>query len=217
MSPRRLVVLLSVRWGYLWQRHQALASAAAERGWDVHFVQPRPRNVRQLLSFPWRRFRGRRLEQQDRGHHGVTVHGAGFYVKSGPSADLVLVYLPDWISWMYLKVNRPSACVYDAVLDWEHVPRWWYPPLAWRSAERKIANQRNSKTITDSSGMSRILQTLGHFESRCAIELADHSFAHFRWKNYFHKERVILYFGLVREEVDIDVLTALSSRGSGWM
>lgn len=51
-GPRPILVLLSsIRWDYLWQRHQSLAAAGTEM-FSVVFVESQPRRLRQLLAAP---------------------------------------------------------------------------------------------------------------------------------------------------------------------
>ena len=50
MSGQQLFIFSGVRWNFTWQRHHSLARAASEAGYDVTFVLPTPRSVRQIMA-----------------------------------------------------------------------------------------------------------------------------------------------------------------------
>ena len=208
----RLLVISTVRWGYLWQRHQALATAAAEDGWQVDFLQPRPRNLRQVVTYPLRMARGTRLEQ-DHGAppSGVTVLSNRHWFGPLSRYDLALVYIPDRLTEATLARTRPRHLIYDAVLDWAHVPPDWAPPIGWRKSEVRLARKPNAHVITDSRGMVRVLEDRG-IESRVVPPAADPPFVA-AGSARSGKRAAALYFGSVRQEVDVPALTGLATAG----
>lgn len=204
-----VLIVSSVRWGYLWQRHQALASAAAADGWRVDFLEPHPRSVRQVLRFVTGRL-GRRapLSQPTPVPGGVRVLGqAAWTRRQRPGYDLVVCYVPD--RWSLRRARRAGGrLVYDAVLDWATVPASWYPPAGWRSAERALARAAHAVT-TDSTGTQRILRTRG-IDSTVVHPAADDPFLA---PLPAPEPRTAIYFGSVREEVDDGALVALARAG----
>jgi hypothetical protein len=210
---RRLLVVSSVRWGYLWQRHQALATAAAEAGWQVDFLQPRVHNVRQALTYPARMLRRSRVEQSHgEPVPGVTVIGLRGWFRRWPAYDLALVYLPDWFTELRLLLARPTRVVYDAVLDWATVPPAWFPPLGWRGAERRIARRRNGEVVTDAEGMLAVLEQRG-LPGRLLEPAADPAFVEAGRRPFAGRRRAALYFGSVRDEIDVPALVGLAAAG----
>ncbi len=208
----RLIVISSIRWGYLWQRHQALATAAAEDGWTVDFLQPRPRNLHQVLSFAGRMRRGTRHEQPAVPTNGVSVLGRSWWFRRWPTYDLALVYLPDIGTEARLLSRRIRRIVYDGVLDWATVPEDWFPPAGWAGSERRIAGKRTAVTTTDAAGMARILAGRG-IEATVVPPAADPEFALAGGTPFARRREAVLYFGSVRDEVDVPALAALATAG----
>lgn len=215
MKRGRLLVVSSIRWGFLWQRHQALTVAAAADGWEVDFLQPRPRTLRQAASFPLRAWR-RAVVAQDHGSPppGVRILRASQWLRPRAQEpyDLALVYLPDRITEWFLRRNGARRVVYDAVVDWSAVPASWFPPSGWRSSERRIARWPHAVVTTDAVGMAGVLAERG-----CPAEVvppaADDAFAESAQVPWERRRRAALYFGTVRSEVDVPALVALRASG----
>jgi hypothetical protein len=206
---RRLLVISSVRWGYLWQRHQALAVAAAADGWLVDFLEPHPRRAAQVARFALGALRGREpFSQPTPVPPGVRVLGTTAWLRPGSDRyDLVLCYVPD--RWSIRRARATGApVVYDAVLDWATVPASWYPPVGWRSAERALARTAAGVT-TDSAGTQAILADRG-IRSTVVHPAADDPFLQPRPAP---DPGTAVYFGSVRDEVDSPVLVALAEAG----
>lgn len=210
-----LLVVSSVRWNFLWQRHHALARAAAEDGWDVDFLQPRPRTARQLLTYPLRRYAGTTVSQAAPEVPGVRVRPTRDWTRLRGGYDMALVYLPDRLTELLLDRVRPERITYDAVLDWAAVPPSWYPPTGWASAERRIAARPNASVTTDSAGMRDVLAARG-IDSTVVHPAADEEFLR-PGADVDHHRRLdrALYFGSVREEVDVDAMVRLARAGVG--
>jgi hypothetical protein len=209
----RLLIVASNRWGYLWQRHQSLAVAAAADGWQVDYLQPRPRNLRQIASYPMRMIRKTRVEQEHPVlHDGVAVVGRTGWTGSTGPYDMAVVYLPDLLTeWLLRRVVR-GPIVYDAVLDWATVPAAWFPPVGWRSSERRIARMPRAVVSTDSAGMAALLAARG-MSATVVPPAADDAFLTARHPSWDERRRSALYFGAVRAEVDVDVLERLVAGG----
>ncbi len=209
----RLLIVASNRWGYLWQRHQSLAVAAAAAGWQVDYLQPRPRNVRQIASFPLRMVRRTRVEQEHPvAHDGVSIVGrAGWAARTGPY-DMAIVYLPDRLTeWLLRRVVR-GPIVYDSVLDWATVPAAWFPPIGWRSSERRIGTLPRATVSTDSVGMAELLRARG-LRATVVPPAADDAFLAAPHPVWADRRRRALYFGAVRAEVDVTVMERLVAGG----
>jgi len=211
----RLLIVSSIRWGFLWQRHQALATAAAADGWEVDFLQPRPRTIRQIATFPFRVLH-RHVVAQDHGPPppGVTILGPRHWLRprGRPPYDLALVYIPDRLSEAFLRRNRARRVVYDAVLDWSAVPASWFPPLGWRSSERRIAGWPNARLTTDAEGMAAVLAGRG-YAAQVIPPAADDAFLTLPSLTFEERRRRALYFGAVRPEVHVTALVALRAHG----
>ncbi|BDI21642.1 hypothetical protein [Herbiconiux sp. L3-i23] len=208
---RRLLVASSVRWDYLWQRHHALTVAAAEAGWQVDFLPPHPRNAAHLMS-GLRGALGRDAETPSLAPptpDGVRLLPMSAWLKRPVDYDMVLAYIPDrWTEWYVARTGAPVV-VYDAVLDWATVPATWYPPIGWRSAERRISASA-SAVITDADGMRRTLQQRG-IDATVVPPAADAPFE--TAVDEAPAPRSAIYFGAVRAETDITVMTALAANG----
>lgn len=212
---RRLLIVSSIRWDYLWQRHQALAVAAAQDGWQVDFLQPHPRNLRQIASFPLRRLRGELLIQAHE-NRPPTLRVLGLKAwlmprQLGPY-DLAIVYLPDALTEWFLKASRTSCVVYDAVLDWASVPSTWFPPLGWRRSEQRLAALPEGVVTADAIGMADLLRARA-IPAQVVPAAADNEFVQAAGPVFEERHPRALYFGSVREEIDIDALTALQDAG----
>jgi hypothetical protein len=122
------------------------------------------------------------------------------------------VYLPDRLTeWLLRRVVR-GPIVYDAVLDWATVPAAWFPPIGWRSSERRIAAMRHASVSTDSAGMAELLRTRG-LAATVVPPAADDAFLaapHPAWED---RQRSALYFGAVRAEVDVSIMERLVADG----
>ena len=206
----RLLLISSVRWGYLWQRHQALAAAAAADGWAVDFLEPHPRRAAQILRYLLDRLRGRfAASHAVAPPPGVSVLGQSAWLRPGDRYDAVLCYVPDRASARRIRRSGADWTVYDAVLDWAAVPRSWYPPIGWRSAERRLARLASAVT-TDSAGMQAVLRARG-IPAEVVHPAADDAFLTSR--AITPRPRTAVYFGALRAEVDTRVLVALVAAG----
>lgn len=205
----RLLIISAVRWNYLWQRHQALATAAARDGWAVDFLEPHPRRAAQVVRFLITKLRRpagpstTRLPPQ-----GVRVLPPSSWLRRGDRYDLVLCYIPDRLSERRIRAAR-CPVVYDAVLDWSTAPPSWYPPRGWRAAEQRIA-ARASACVTDAPGMASVLRGRG-ISASVIPPAADDEFPTPAPRT--PAPGTAVYFGAVREETDTTVLTALAAAG----
>lgn len=220
-GTRRLLVISSTRWEYLWQRHQALSVAAAEAGWQVDFKQPSRRSFRGIVPSLWRKLVST-LTRHTTGAVAVSpprqpvpgIRILGPHERTARGYDLALVYVPIVLTEWLLDYARPRSIIYDAVVDWGAVPDDWHPPVGWPSSERRLAARRNAVVTTDAPGMQQILAGRG-IPSHVVYPAADPAFLAIDRDNYDQRQARALYFGAIREEVDLDILFALRDAGIG--
>lgn len=218
MTPtsRRVLILSSVRWGYLWQRHQALARAAAEAGWLVDYVEPLPRSIGHVLGFLKKRATAT-LQRLDHGlvPEGIRILGVRDLLVPLAHApyELALIYTPDPLSLLLLRSGRPRHVIYDAVLDWPSVPDDWGRPLMWQRIESALVSKPGVVATTDGPGIQSRLQSRG-IRSSVVPPAADPAFHDpSRTIDFSQRENRALYFGAVHPEIDLDVLSALIRDG----
>lgn len=224
----RVIVISSVRWDFLWQRHQALAAALADLGCDVTFIEPHPRGLRHLWQFGWNRIAGRGGRPNSNSRHGVEVltsrttwfrrRPAAAIQRADDGVDLCIAYLPSRSVLRLVEDLVPAGFVYDAVLDWETVPRQWFPPRNWRAVEKEFVRLANSLTAGAIASDSPVLLADGRFsgaENRVWLPpAADTEFSSRAWAAPGSAAPPVLgFFGTARpSEIDIDYLSALAKR-----
>jgi hypothetical protein len=230
-TPRRVAVIQSsVRWNFLWQRHQSLASAAADQGWEVYFIEPHPRRFIQLLRAGTRQL-ARRLrlvpgsvQAKNPIPTGVTVipwrpwvsatRAVDRLCQKEPDTEVTLVlYLPSRLALNLVRVLGPSAVIYDRVLDWANVPPSWYPPRRWTEIEAELfslAKLGALRVTSDSPAMIEDLARNG-LQARLILPAVDHSFASHEWRQP-PPDGPWGYFGTIREEeIDTDYLVEVAT------
>jgi O-antigen/teichoic acid export membrane protein len=225
-----LVVLSSIRWGYLWQRHQSLAMAAAETA-SVVFVESQPRRLRQLLTAPLH----------------VLRQGGGADVSTPPPPEIrlvppsplaviaprtwarrqarlmlaeaggrsidVLLYAP---SPAYLELARllsaeGARVTYDAVIDWVLAPARFHPPRDVHRAEASLP--ASWRIVSDNPHVARDLETRLGRTIDVVPPAADEAFLAHVWPPAEARQPVVGWFGSIHAEVDVDLLCAASRAG----
>lgn len=220
IGPGVLFIQSSIRWDFLWQRHQALAAAAAADGWKVVFAEPHPRGIRHVVSAFVRKLSGGfdRIQSNPVPENVFVVPWRPGYrtavklvntliLKESP--DLwVLAYLPSNSLPRLLKKLRPLEVIYDRVLDWGSVPRTWYPPKHWRKVEQEVFGlaQRNRVSIlTDSPSVCGEFNEAG-IPTELVLPAVDAAFLDHPWSEA-PPNAPWGYFGAVREsEIDVAFL-----------
>jgi hypothetical protein len=222
---KRLLILSSVRWGFLWQRHHALATAAAQDGWSVDFVDPTLRGPRHLAGASTTRLRGHQRSSIDNPRHErirliqpppilsvLGTHAKLRYLRGALQSryDACIVYLPD-PALVNLATEVADKLVYDEVVEWENAPTSWYPPKHHAKAELAMRDRRWAR-ITDSSGVAQRNAERG-VECVVVPPAADEPFAQHVWVSPVPGGPIV-YFGSVREdEIDVDLLCKLAESG----
>ena len=149
---KRLLLLSAVRWNFLWQRHQALAIAATEAGWDVDFVEPPLRGVRHVASALRTRLRGGapsgvanpvpdhvRVVRPTNVFPFLPKQRQQNYLRSELPGryDACILYLPTGALVDFAEFASPVR-IYDNVVDWPTAPRNWFAPRDFRAAEQRM-------------------------------------------------------------------------------
>lgn len=223
---KRLLILSSVRWDFLWQRHQALALAAAEAGWTVDFLEPPLRGFPHAASAVRQRLRGGApagVSNETPPQVNVVRPVPHFPFLSQraqqrhldqllePSYDGCLLYLPT--SPLVTFAERvTNALIYDSVVDWSTAPKNWWPPSDYVEAEERMLEPRWS-WMTDSHVVAA-RQVARRGQCLLLPPAADREFAEADWSDPSSHEAV-LYFGTVRaQETDIQLLCDLATAGT---
>lgn len=225
-----LVVLSSIRWGYLWQRHQSLAVAGAETA-SVVFVESQPRRLRQLLTAPLRLLRlssggdmstppppGIRLVPPSAlavliPRTWARRQARAIFAEAGGCPVDVLLYVPSpaYLELARLLAGEGARITYDAVLDWVLAPRRFHPP---RNAHRAEASLPASwRVVSDNPHVARDLEARLGRPVTVVPPAADEAFLAHDWPSAAQREPVIGWFGSIHAEVDVDLLCAASRAG----
>ena len=228
------VILGSVRWNFMWQRHQGVAVALAKLGYRVEYVEPHPRGLTHVLSLVVRRLRDRvrRSSRRSRLVHdnpGVRVHRWSLWAivtgqmrssavreAVGSRPDLLILYLPSRRNMRLLRSLDPGRIVYDDVMDWAAAARSSFPPRGWRRVVveiRRWAEQGKIEVWTDSSAGLAKWRAAG-ISAELVMPKADDEFLQRNWRPA-PRETKLGYFGTVRYgEVDVEYLAELSEYAS---
>jgi O-antigen/teichoic acid export membrane protein len=225
-----LVVLSSIRWGYLWQRHQSLALTAAETA-SVVFIESQPRRLRQLLTAPLHMLRQRRGADVSTppppeislvAPSPLAVLAPRTWARRQARAVLadaggrpvdVLLYAP---SRAYLELARLLAAdgarvTYDAVIDWVLAPARFHPPRGAHRAEASLP--ASWRIVSDNPHVARDLEERLGRTIDVVPPAADEAFLAHVWPSATARQPIIGWFGSIHAEVDVDLLCAASRAG----
>ena len=230
-QPRLVVLLATVRWSYLWQRHQSLAAAAATAG-PVVFVESQPRRLRQLVGYPLRALTRRRgagavatptpallrlvrpspwaLLTPRRWAHRQADEIAR---TAGTRAVDVVLYAP---TPAYRRLadrlaERGATVSYDAVVDWSAAPSSWYPPRGVRAAEQRLP--ADWRVVSDSPALAADLAARLGRPVPVVPPAADAAFLQHVWRPLADREACLGWFGALRSETDTELLRAAAAAG----
>jgi hypothetical protein len=222
---KRLLIVSSVRWNFLWQRHHSLATAAAGAGWSVDFYEPPLRGIRQVAGVLKARAGGARpSEIANPVHSAIRLVQPPKLLAVSPRAqrlthlrgalkahyDACILYLPDPLL-VDFAAHVAIRVIYDEVVDWSSAPASWYPPRGYAAAEQAM-REPTWLHMTDSAEVAR----RNHQRGLACLTLppaADEPFLDRSWSEPV-PGAPILYFGTVRQdETDVDLLCALAEAG----
>lgn len=235
-QPRRCAVLLSsVRWDFVYQRHHAIAEALSAAGYDVWFYNPHPRSWRHLIQGAVRRWRSPAGQARAVAGDAPSVATlSGVRVRPGWAAmfpkrelrfmrrhgmtepvDLLLLYLPSRTFVDFGKLLGARLGIYDHVIDWAAAPTSWHPPKNWRAIEHEAVQPGSGiclKIVSDSPELVARWRSLD-LEASLMLPAADEVFRTFPWSDPEPREVALGYFGTVRqEEIDVHYLVRLAEK-----
>lgn len=223
---KRLLILSSVRWDLLWQRHHALATAAASDGWQVDFVEPPLRGVRHAAFALRNRLGADKAFAANFNpiHERIRVLRAPEWAALTPARqqarvlasmlapeyDLALLYLP-LRAFVDVAEQTGKRVAYDNVMDWAAAPPSWFPPRGFEAVERSLTEGRWHH-FSDSQRVAARYEAAGT-ECVWLPPAADRPFAEHQWSEP-PADGPVTYFGAVRaSELDLDLLRDLSEHG----
>jgi glycosyltransferase involved in cell wall biosynthesis len=229
-----VVILSGVRWGFLWQRHHALATMFARAGYPTVFVEttglasPRPgvRTLRKVASRLRRAGHG-----EPSGETGLTVYtplvlpptrevfrraNRRFFVPriardlEGASAPVVVAYPPTRTTLDLISSLRPRAVLYDCSDDYEHFPG---APADIAATERELLRLADLVSCTSKPLLEKVRSVRPDaFPSGPAVDYG--RFAVLQDDRRGERVRTVCCFGSVsRERTDLATLRAVAQAG----
>ncbi|MGH3146950.1 MAG: glycosyltransferase family protein [Rubrobacter sp.] len=238
MRKPPVVILAGVRWDFLWQRHQTLATRFALAGYDTCFVEttglanpsPTPATLRKFLS---RLGRSGIRSSKPRGKQGLTVYAPlvapptlrsfrwanrevllprvvrDLRKMAGPH-PVVLAYPPTRTTLGLISGLEPRLVLYDCADDYEHFPG---APGDIGSTERELLRRADLVSCT-STGLLEKVRPLrpDAFLSGPAVDYE--RFTILQVTRPVEEVRTVCFFGHVnRERIDLPVLRAIAGAG----
>ncbi|HSL00641.1 MAG TPA: glycosyltransferase [Rubrobacteraceae bacterium] len=236
MDRPPVAILSGIRWDFLWQRHQILASRFARAGYPTVFVEttglanPRPSaaTLRRIVS----RLRHARSGQNNR-EKGLTVYaplaapptgGAfrrlnrAFFMPrvvrdlqkiSGPE-PIVVAYPPTRTTLDLISNLRPRLVLYDCSDDYAHFPG---APKDIAATERELLLRADLVSCTSTRLLERVRPVRPDaFLSGPAVDYE--RFAGLQDTGPTRTVRTVCFFGHLSEErTDFDALRAIAGAG----
>ena len=234
-----VILLSSIRWGWLWQRHQSLATLFARDGYPTTFVETtgiaNPKLDRATLGKVADRLsRSRRRGGDTSGtEKNLTVYAPlvapptlgvfrqinkRFFVPrvardlrriAGPS-PVVLAYPPTRTTLDLIEALQPRLTVYDCVDDYKSYPR---VPKDMADTERELLIQADLVSCTSSS----LLEGVRRYRPDAILNGPGVDFDRFHATSIgepARKVQTVCYFGYIgRVEMDYSILRAVAGAG----
>ncbi len=218
-----IIIFSSVRWNFLFQRHQSKAMHLASNH-SVYFVEPPLRSFYQLASFiknPQKIRVKSEIHNPFSSNNVVIVRRSMFNlfgtfdgrtiqkVKKSSDIRAVIVYIPSKQTRRLIQKNQELNFIYDRVLDWSKVEKAWYPPRNIETNEKFIFKSSNCEIISDSDNFVKSV----NFNSRAKVK-----FVPTLPLSGFHElqgnpKGPLGYYGNLREsEIDIELVEELAQR-----
>jgi hypothetical protein len=226
LSGQQLFILSGVRWNFTWQRHHSFARAASKSGYEVVFVLPTPRSLRQIVAHVSRKFQRVRGDGIPHplpvGVQVTTLHALLLQLavrkaqrlvrrlsNDGIQDALVICYVPSlWLPFV-IRLISPEFVVYDNVVMWSKAPLSFYPPRWSHRVEEWLARQPDVQFASDSELVSSSWEKRG-ISCRTVLPAVDEEFLahHWGWREAPSEIRTVGYFGaVVASEIDINLLS----------
>ena len=231
-----MVILAGIRWDFLWQRHQILASRFARAGYPTVFVETtglaNPRPTRTTLRKVLSRF-GRSGGKGLRDEAGLTVYaplvapptlGAFRRVnrrvflprvlrdlgKLAGSSPIVVAYPPTRTTLDLISGLNPRLVLYDCADDYEHFPG---APKDIRDTERELLGLAELVSCTSTHLLQKVKPLRPDaFLSGPAVDYE--RFAALQDPLPVEVVRTVCFFGHVsRERTDFAALKAIAGAG----
>ena len=238
MRKPPVVMLAGIRWDFLWQRHQTLATRFARAGYPTVFVEttglanPRPSRatLRKVLS---RLARSRKGGNGSRGEPDLTVYSPlvapptleAFgranrrlflprvlrdLEKAAGRSPIVVAYPPTRTTLDLVSGLAPRLVLYDCADDYEHFPG---APRDIRDTERELLRRADLVSCT-STYLLRKVRSLRP-DAFLSGPAADYGrFAALQDPRPVEEVRTVCFFGHVsRERTDFAALRAVAGAG----
>lgn len=234
MRKPPVVILAGVRWGFLWQRHQTLATRFSSAGYNTVFVEttglanPSPATLRKLLSRL-----GRSTAGEVRGHQGPTVYAPivapptslsfrwanrevflprvvrDLRKIAGPR-PIVVAYPPTRTTLDLISGLEPRLVLYDCADDYEHFPG---TPADICSTERELLGLADLVSCTSTELLEKVKPFRPDaFLSGPAVDYE--MFEGLQSPRTVEEIRTVCFFGHVdNERIDFRALQAIVGAG----
>jgi glycosyltransferase involved in cell wall biosynthesis len=231
-----VIILAGIRWDFLWQRHQTLATRFARAGYPTVFVEttglanPRPNasTLRKISS----RLR-RAGEERKQGEKGLTVYAPlaapptnavfrqlnrAFFVPravrdlekiSGPG-PIVVAYPPTRTTLDLISGLRPRLVLYDCSDDYAHFPG---APEDVAATERELLLRADLVSCTSTRLLEKV-RPLRPDASLSGPAVDRERFAPLQDAHPVREVRTVCFFGHLSEErTDFSALRAVAGAG----
>ena len=159
-----VIIFSSVRWNFLFQRHQ-ISALSLSKNYKVTFVEPPIRSFTHLIKAILKFSRKGESSASSINSSGTNIRiiKRGFLNFAGSNDNqiikkiqktervkMVIFYIPSNHMVKIIKNNPKRFFIYDRILDWKNVDKSWYPPVNSELNEKIIHQMPNCKVITDS-------------------------------------------------------------------
>ena len=238
MHKPPVVILSGVRWDFLWQRHQTLATLFAGAGYPTVFVETtglaNPRPTRETLRRVLARLRGSgRPGEKPSAQRDLTVYAPltapptwgvfrwsnskflvprilGDLRKLTGLRPIVVAYPPTRTTLSLISGLDPRLVLYDCADDYEHFPG---APDDIAETERELFLRADLVSCTSARLLEKARRIRPDaFSSGPAVDYE--RFASLQDSPPDRRVRTVCYFGHVsRERIDFDALRAIVAAG----
>lgn len=243
LQSHKLIMLSEIDWSHLWQRHQIFASLFAQSGFETLYLNRtgmRLPGVREL-PYLWQRVleasKGSQApatslsgEQVESGllrimNPLVLPPTSGFLrwlnqtlfiprlaralEKNSSASPILYTYLPTWTTLQLINQINPYCVIYDCVHNFEDHPRAPHDI----TVTEDLLLQRAEVVVTDSAYLADKLGQKRPDVVRIPPGVDYDNFARAYRGNEAERIRTICYFGLIKPELDLSLMTALLAAG----
>ena len=235
-----MVVLAGIRWDFLWQRHQTLATRFARAGYPTVFVEttglanPRldsaslRKVLRRVLSGGARKADGRSMGEPNLAVYAPLAVPPTFQAfrwanrrvflprvvrdleAMAGRPPLVVAYPPTRTTLDLIRGLDPRLVLYDCADDYEHFPD---APKDIRATERELLKRADLVSCTSPRLLEKV-RPLRPDASLCGPAVDYGRFAVLQDPDPTGKVRTVCFFGHVsRERIDFAALRAIAGAG----